>query len=110
MIVATFTESVIEQAALGGLESAGWQVRYRAEIAPGEPAAERDDYGQVVLSQRLRDVPAQLNLTLPAEARDDAFRKLTKPKGAALRDTLFPSHVAGEMRAREAGRIATHVA
>ena len=31
-----FTESVVEQAALAWLESAGWQVRSGAEIAPGE--------------------------------------------------------------------------
>ena len=57
---ASFTESVVEQAALAWLEGVGWRVRSGAEIAPGEPAAERDDYGQVVL--------AQLNPALPAEA------------------------------------------
>ena len=36
--MARFTESVVEEAALDWLESAGWQVRYGAEIAPGEPA------------------------------------------------------------------------
>src|SRR3989449_6178002 len=78
------TESVVEQAALAWLESVGWQVRNGAEIAPGEPAAERDDYGQVVLAQRLRDALARLNPSLPAEALDDAFRKLTRPEGAEL--------------------------
>ncbi len=80
----SFTESVVEQAALAWLESAGWQVRNGADIAPGEPAAERDDYGQVVLAQRLRDALARLNPALPAEALDDAFRKLTRPEGAEL--------------------------
>jgi type I restriction enzyme R subunit len=79
-----FSESVVEQAALAWLESAGWQIRNGAEIAPGEPAAERDDYGQVVLAQRLRDALARLNPSLPAEALDDAFRKLTRPEGAEL--------------------------
>ncbi|MDH3210485.1 MAG: HsdR family type I site-specific deoxyribonuclease, partial [Burkholderiaceae bacterium] len=73
-----FSESVVEQAALAWLESAGWQVRSGAEIAPGEPVAERDDYRQVVLAQRLRDALARLNPVLPAEALDDAFRKLTR--------------------------------
>jgi type I restriction enzyme R subunit len=80
----SFTESVVEEAALAWLESVGWQVRNGAEIAPGEPAAERDDYGQVVLAQRLRDALARLNPALPAEAVDDAFRKLTRPEGAEL--------------------------
>jgi type I restriction enzyme R subunit len=66
------------------LEAAGWQVRNGAEIAPGEPAAERDDYGQVVLVQRVRDTLARLNPALPAEALDDAFRKLTRPEGPDL--------------------------
>ena len=79
-----FTETVVEQAALAWLESAGWTVRNGAEIAPGEIAAERDDYGQVVLAQRLRDALARLNSALPAEALEDAFRKLTRPEGADL--------------------------
>ena len=45
-----FTESIVEQAALAWLESVGWHVRNGAEIAPGEPAAERGKYGQVVLA------------------------------------------------------------
>ncbi|MBU2602499.1 MAG: type I restriction endonuclease subunit R [Actinobacteria bacterium] len=82
--MSSFTESVVEEAALAWLESTGWQVRSGVEIAPGEPAAERDDYGQVVLVQRLRDALARLNPALPAEALDDAFRKLTRPEGAEL--------------------------
>ena len=82
--MSAFTESVVEQAALAWLESTGWAVKNGAEIAPGEPAAERDDYGQVVLAQRLRDALARLNPALPAEALDDAFRKLTRPEGAEL--------------------------
>jgi type I restriction enzyme R subunit len=82
--VTAFTESVVEEAALAWLESIGWSVRHGAEIAPGEPAAERDDYGQVVLAQRLRDALARLNPALPAEALEDAFRKLARPEGADL--------------------------
>ena len=75
------TESVVEQAALAWLESAGWSVLNGADIAPGESAAERDDYAQVVLAGRLRDALAGLNSKLPADALDDAFRKLTRPEG-----------------------------
>jgi type I restriction enzyme R subunit len=82
--VSGFTESVVEQAALAWLENVGWRVRSGAGIAPGEAAAERDDYGQVVLALRLRDALARLNPALPAEALDDAFRKLMRPEGADL--------------------------
>ena len=75
-----FSESIVEQAALAWLEGSGWVVRNGAEIAPGEMAAERTDYGQVVLEQRLRDALARLNPDLPAEALEDAFRKLTRPE------------------------------
>ena len=38
----------------------------------------------MVLEQRLRDALARLNPALPAEALEDAFRKLTRPEGAEL--------------------------
>jgi len=79
-----FTEAVVEDAALAWLESAGWPVKNGAEIAPGERAAERDDYGEVVLAQRLRDALARLNPALPREALADAFRKLTRREGPTL--------------------------
>jgi type I restriction enzyme, R subunit len=46
------TESIIEQAALAWLERLGWTVKHGPEIAPGELAAERGDFGQAVLTQR----------------------------------------------------------
>jgi type I restriction enzyme R subunit len=83
-MTASFTESVVEQAALAWLESLGWAVRNGAQIAPGEPAAERSDYAQVVLERRLREALARLNPALPAEALEDAIRKLTRPEGPTL--------------------------
>ena len=78
------TESVVEQAALAWLENVGWQVAHGPDIAPDMPLAERADYGEVVLAQRLRDALVRLNPELPAEALEDAFRKLTRPEGAEL--------------------------
>jgi type I restriction enzyme R subunit len=78
------TESIVEQAALAWLERLGWTVKHGPDIAPGELAAERSDYGQVVLTQRLQDALARLNPTLPAEALGEAFRKLTRPEGPTL--------------------------
>jgi type I restriction enzyme R subunit len=80
----TFAESTVEEAVLGWLEGLGWTVKHGPEIAPGEPAAERSDYGQVILEQRLRDALARLNPGLPAEAVEEAFRKLTRPEGPTL--------------------------
>ena len=82
--MSTFTESTVEEAALAWLEAIGWRVAHGPEIAPDMPGAERRDYGEVVLSQRLRDALARLNPALPGEALDDAFRKLNRPEGAEL--------------------------
>src|SRR5437867_4518227 len=78
------TESVVEQAALAWLESIGWQVAHGPDIGPDMPAAERRNYGEGVLARRFRDALARLNPALPAEALEDAFRKLTRPEGAEL--------------------------
>jgi type I restriction enzyme R subunit len=78
------TEATVESAALAWLSELGWQVKHGPDIAPGMLAAERRDYGEVVLAHRLRDALARLNPTLPAEALEDAFRKLTRPEGADL--------------------------
>ncbi|OQY64752.1 MAG: DEAD/DEAH box helicase [Polyangiaceae bacterium UTPRO1] len=80
----SFTESVVEDAALSWLEAGGWKIAHGPEIAPDMPGAERTDYSEVVLEQRLRDALARLNPDLPAEAIEDAFRKLTRPEGAEL--------------------------
>jgi len=82
--VTRFSESVVEEAALGWLESIGWRVASGTELAPDMPAAERRDFGEVVLVQRLRDALARLNPQLPADALLDALRKLTRPGGPEL--------------------------
>src|SRR6267154_3618270 len=78
------TESVIEQAALAWLEGSGWTVKHGPDIAPGELVAERTEFGQVILEQRLLDALTRLNSQLPAEAIGDAFRKVIRVEGATL--------------------------
>ena len=78
------SESIVEDAALDWLDSLGWNIAHGPDIAPDTPAAERADYGQVILERRLRDALAQLNEGLPAEALEDAFRKLNRPEGTSL--------------------------
>ena len=43
-----------------------------------------ENYSQVVLADRLRQALVRLNPSLPAEAIDDAFRKITRLEGATL--------------------------
>ncbi len=79
-----FTESTVEDATLTWLESLGWNIAHGPDTAPDTLGAERGDYGTVVLERRLRDALVRLNPTLPSEALDDAFRKLTHPEGPTL--------------------------
>ena len=84
MANAGFTESEVEDAALTWLRAVGWLVTHGPDIAPDMPATERRDYSEVVLTQRLRGALARLNPGLPAEALEDAFRKLTRSEGSDL--------------------------
>ena len=86
MSTETFNESVVEQAALAWLEGLGCAVLHGPDLAAGEPAAERTDpqYRDVVLEDRLRQALLRLNPDLPAEAVDDAFRKLTRADAPSL--------------------------
>lgn len=80
----SFTESVIEQAALAWLESLGYSVAFGLEIAPDGTLSERDNYGQVVLLERLRHSLLFLNPQIPPDAIEEAFRKLTQPDSPSL--------------------------
>ncbi|MDW8382611.1 MAG: type I restriction endonuclease subunit R [Verrucomicrobiota bacterium] len=82
--MSTLTESQVEAAALAWLEAIGWRVAHGPDMAPDTLLAERRDFGEVVLARRLRDALARLNPGLPADALEDAFRKLTRPEGADL--------------------------
>src|SRR5690606_35171803 len=84
MTAARFGESTVEDAALAWLEAAGWNVLDGPSIAPDMPAAERTDFGEVVLARRLHDALCRLNPELPAEAIEDAHRKLIRPEGTDL--------------------------
>jgi type I restriction enzyme R subunit len=79
-----FHESHVESVTLGWFADLGYEVRTGQEIAPGEPAAERASYGDVVLVGRLRAAIDRLNPQLPAEARDEAHRKVLQPQSPAL--------------------------
>ena len=81
---ASLSEWTVEAIALDWLESLGWAVAHGPDIAPDTRAAERADYGEVVLSGRLRSALACLNPDLPANALEDAQRRLTRPAGATL--------------------------
>lgn len=71
-----FTESTVEEATLDWLAELGYAIAHGPQIAPGEAAAERATYGDVVLLARLRSAVERINPKLPDTAIDDAVRKV----------------------------------
>ena len=69
-------ESIVEDAALTWFGELGYAVGHGPDIAPGEPATERDSFADVVLMGRLRDAITRLNPVIPKEAREEALRKV----------------------------------
>ena len=80
----TFTEAAVETAALSWLSNLGWQVAYGPEIAPDTPGAERTDFTQVVLEERLREALLNLNPELPDSALETGLQRLIDPQGPTL--------------------------
>ena len=80
----TIDESDIETTAMNWLAGMGYSVLHGPDIAPDTADAERSRYEDVVLTQRLRDAVARLNPNIPAEAHEEAIRKVLSPHSPAL--------------------------
>ena len=89
------SESVVEDAALEWFNKLGYTILHGPDIAPGEPGEERATYQDVTLNKRLRDSIAALNPHIPAEAREEAFRKTLRAESPdpARKQPHFPPHV-----------------
>ena len=57
----SLNESIVENAALEWFGELGYAALQGPHLAPGEPAAERDSFGEVVLVGRLREAIRRLN-------------------------------------------------
>jgi type I restriction enzyme, R subunit len=64
----SLNESIVEDAALEWFGELGYAVGHGPHLAPGEPAAERASFGEVVLVERLREAIRRLNPAIPEEA------------------------------------------
>ncbi|HQE71642.1 MAG TPA: type I restriction endonuclease subunit R [Methanothrix soehngenii] len=78
------TESLVESVALSWLASLGYTSIFGPDIAPGEPAAERESFQEVLLSRRLQDALLRLNPAIPSDALDEALRKLSRQQSPSL--------------------------
>lgn len=74
----SFTESTIEQAAIDWLQELGYNYAFGPEIAFDGEHPERSDYQETLLLGRLQDAIARINRELPAQAQEEALRKITR--------------------------------
>jgi hypothetical protein len=87
-----FNESIVEDAALewpaelGSAIGHGLQLPPGEDLAPGEPPADRNIFVEVVRVGRLRGAIRRLNPVFPSRIL------------VALRDTLLPKQLSGELR------------
>ncbi|MFN8679119.1 MAG: type I restriction endonuclease subunit R [Thermomicrobiales bacterium] len=86
------SESVIEGAALAWLEALGYTVVHGPDIAPGGIFPERVDYREVVLSGRLSDAVARINMEASAEAQEEAIRLVLQVGAPGLLDANREFH------------------
>jgi type I restriction enzyme R subunit len=89
---ANLLESDVELAALDWFQALDYSIVHGPHIAPGEPSAERDSFGDVVLVARLREALGRLNPALPDEARDEALSKVLRVATPSLVQTNRAFH------------------
>ncbi len=80
----TWDEDAIEQAAIGWFKSLGFSYAFGPDIGPEGERPERAQWSQVILEGRLSRKIAELNPNVPAEAIEDAFRKVAVLDGPTL--------------------------
>ncbi len=79
-----FTERNVEEATLEWFEQLDYTTLQASEIAPDSPNAERQTYADVVLLNRLRSSLQKINSKIPADAIEEAIRKLTRSETPSL--------------------------
>lgn len=79
-----FAESHVEEATLAWLDELGYAKANGLDIGPDGGNPERENYGDVLLVNRLRSAIAKLNPTLKAEARAEVLAKLMQTETPSL--------------------------
>ena len=82
--MSSLTETVVEDAALSWFKELGYAIAHAPHLAPGEIAAERTSFSDIVLVGRLRDAITRLNPAIPTEAREEALRKVLRHDAPSL--------------------------
>jgi len=77
-MTSTMTESAIETFAIELLKNQGYHYVPGPDIAPDSVTPERSSFEEVLLVERLKNAVARINPAVPAEARDEAIRQITR--------------------------------
>lgn len=72
------TEDKIESFAIEVFQSIGWEYIHGLAIAPGAEQAERENFEQIILIDRLRKAVAILNPDIPQDAQEQAIQKVLR--------------------------------
>ncbi|MFA6808499.1 MAG: type I restriction endonuclease [Eubacteriales bacterium] len=79
-----FCESHLEEATLEWFEELGYEIVFGPDIAPEGEYSEREDYSDVILSERLKEVLIRINPKMPNDAIEEAFMQIIIPQSPSL--------------------------
>ncbi|MBK9932237.1 MAG: type I restriction endonuclease subunit R [Saprospiraceae bacterium] len=72
------TENIIEASAITLLQSQGWEYANGKELSPEGLFCERENFQQIILTNRLRKAIATINPHIPEDAREAAVQKVLR--------------------------------
>jgi len=72
------TENIIEESAIEILQSQGWEYANGKEISPEGLFCERENFQEILLTNRLRNAIAKINPLIPADAHEAAIQKVLR--------------------------------
>lgn len=72
------TENIIEESSIEQLISLGWEYANGKELSPEGLFCERESFGQILLTGRLRTAIAKINPSLPIDAQEAAVQKVLR--------------------------------
>lgn len=89
--MAAISEDQIEQVVVQEFKSLGYEHIYGPDISPDGNNQERE-YNEVVLKSRLQQAIERLNPKVPAEAREEALRKVLRSDSPSLLQNNYQFH------------------
>lgn len=91
-LLENFTEDLLEEAVIEILKEMNYDYAFGPEISVDGSRPERNDFREVVLDGRLRDALFKLNRDLPADAIEEAYRKVITFNSPSLTENNWQFH------------------